>query len=248
MAKPEMDFHDTELIPWEELTKEPEQYVKILAKCPKTGAFTRLIRSQPDLYETITRYDNPPGKLLVHEDYWEEVYSFSGTLIDTTLNRTFKEGYFACRPPGMKHGPFFHPTSAVSYEVRTPDKLMDKPEIEFFDTNLLPWKSVEGVEGQYEKILDRDKKNKGFTRLVLNEPDMECCVRDIRFPREKAYIYDEYLWTEIMVLDGTILDVEENATYIKGYYANFAPGKKHGPYFFPLGAMWIETRYPELVL
>ena len=139
MAKPEMEFHDTELMPWVELTKDPDQYVKILCTCPKTGAFTRLNRSQADLYETISRYEDPPGKLLIHDDSWEEVYSFSGTLIDTTLNQTFKEGYFACRPPGMRHGPFFHPTSAVSYEVKTPAELMDKPEMDFFDTTLLPF-------------------------------------------------------------------------------------------------------------
>ncbi len=246
MAKPEMDFFDTELMPWMELTKDPDQYVKILAKCPETGAYTRLIRSQADLCETITQYDDPPGKLLIHEDTWEEVYSFSGTLIDTNLNQTFKEGYFACRPPMMKHGPFFHPTSAVSYEIKTPAEFMEKPEKDFFDTSILPWKPVEGVPGRFEKILDKDRKNDGFTRIVWNQPDMDASIRDFSSPRENSYIYDENMWTEVLILEGTLIDLGENKTYIRGYYANFAPGKKHGPYFYPTGAMWIETRYPEM--
>ena len=119
MAKPELDFFDTELIPWKPIEGSPGQCEKILSKDPETGSFTRLIMSMPDLHFSIQDYKSSKGKLLCHEDHWEEVFIFKGTLIDTTLNQTFKTGSYACRPPGMKHGPFFHPTGCISFEVKT---------------------------------------------------------------------------------------------------------------------------------
>jgi hypothetical protein len=123
---------------------------------------------------------------------------------------------------------------------------MDKPEMDFFDTTLLPWQAVEEVPGRYQKILVKDRRNDGYTRMVWNQPDLDGCIRDFATPRNNSYIYNDSMWTEVMILEGTVLDVEKQNTYIRGYYANLAPGTKHGPYFFPLGALWIETRYPEL--
>jgi len=53
MAKPELDFFDTEVIPWKPIEGAPGQYEKILSKDPKTGSFTRLIMSMPDLLYPI---------------------------------------------------------------------------------------------------------------------------------------------------------------------------------------------------
>ena len=119
MAKPELDFFDTELISWKSIEGSSGQYEKILSKDPKTGSFTRLIMSMPDLHSSIQDYKFPKGKVLCHKDHWEEVFIFNGNIIDTTLNQTFKAGSYACRPPGMKHGPFFHPAGCISFEVKT---------------------------------------------------------------------------------------------------------------------------------
>jgi hypothetical protein len=39
-------------------------------------------------------------------DYWEEVFLLEGGLTDLTLGATFPAGHYACRPPGMPHGPW----------------------------------------------------------------------------------------------------------------------------------------------
>jgi len=49
---------------------------------------------------------------------------------------------------------------------------MTKPELDFFDTELIPWKSIEGSPGQYEKILSKDSKTGSFTRLIMSMPDL----------------------------------------------------------------------------
>lgn len=245
MAKPTTNFIDTEIIPYKAIKGAPGQYEKILAKDPETGAYTRLILSQADLDESIRAYDSPSNKMLIHKDLWEEVYSFSGTLIDTRLNQTFKEGYFACRPPGMKHGPFFHPTGAVSYEIKTPEHLWNKPKLEFFDTEIFPWKKVKNIPGQYEKILCKDPDSESITRLVLNQPDLNVCIQNYHNPENKELVYKD-MWVEILILKGTIIEPKSNKAYKRGYYGCFAPGSKLGPYFYPTGAIWLETAYTPL--
>jgi hypothetical protein len=67
----------------------------------KSGSRTRLLRFQPGVYTT---------KPFVH-DYWEEVFLLEGDL--TVGNDEQGEGgmpftafTYACRPPGVYHGPF----------------------------------------------------------------------------------------------------------------------------------------------
>lgn len=119
MAKPEMEFFDTELIPWRPVQGRVGQYEKILSMDPETGSHTRLLLSPPDLADCIRSIHNPPGGPLLHEDFWEEVYIIRGTGLNIAQNIHYRAGYYACRPPGMKHGPFFHPTGALCLEIRT---------------------------------------------------------------------------------------------------------------------------------
>lgn len=120
MAKPEMEFFDTELIPWKPVEGgRPGAYEKILSMDPDTGSFTRLLMSAPDMDAYIKHPDVPPGETLIHNDFLEENFIIRGTLIDMVNNKTYKAGYYACRPLGMKHGPFFHPTGAITLEFRT---------------------------------------------------------------------------------------------------------------------------------
>lgn len=119
MAKPEMEFFDTELIPWKPIEGSSGAYEKILSMDPVTGSCTRLLMSAPDLHLCLSQPQVPPGKTLCHDDFLEENFIIRGTLIDTVHNKTYKAGYYACRPLGMKHGPFFHPTGAITLEIRT---------------------------------------------------------------------------------------------------------------------------------
>ena len=115
MTKPAFEFINTELIPWKPIV-EGRSYEKILSEDPETGSYTRLLMSLPDLDASIRDLENPPGKVLFHEDFHEEVFVVQGTLLDPKINKTYKSGYYACRPPRTPHGPFFHPTGAISLE------------------------------------------------------------------------------------------------------------------------------------
>ena len=39
MAKPKLEFFNTEAIPWEPIKNSPGQYEKILSKDPETGSY-----------------------------------------------------------------------------------------------------------------------------------------------------------------------------------------------------------------
>jgi len=119
MAKPEMEFFDTDLIPWQPIEGVAGVYEKILSRDPATGSYTRLLMSTPDMDACIRHPEVAPGKVLCHYDFLEENFIIRGTLIDTVNKKTYKAGYYACRPLGMKHGPFFHPTGALTLEFRT---------------------------------------------------------------------------------------------------------------------------------
>ena len=75
---------------------------KILAgaldEVARTGSRTRLLRFHPGACTT---------QPFVHA-YWEEVYLIAGDLIDlgSGKEKTFLENAYACRPPGIHHGPF----------------------------------------------------------------------------------------------------------------------------------------------
>eukprot|EP00163_Fabomonas_tropica_P013074 TRINITY_DN2451_c0_g2_i3.p1 TRINITY_DN2451_c0_g2~~TRINITY_DN2451_c0_g2_i3.p1 ORF type:complete len:542 (+),score=37.99 TRINITY_DN2451_c0_g2_i3:125-1750(+) len=79
------------------------QYHSVLAEgCNKEGlrstfSRTRLLR--------FTR-EMTPTPLPVSHDFWEEVLLLSGSITDTRLGQTYSQGHYACRPPGMKHGPY----------------------------------------------------------------------------------------------------------------------------------------------
>ncbi len=78
----------------------------------KVGNRTRLLRFKPGVYTT---------KPFVH-DYWEEVYLVEGDL--TVGNdeqgrggEAFSPHTYACRPPGVHHGPFKSERGCVLLEV-----------------------------------------------------------------------------------------------------------------------------------
>ena len=81
---------------------------KILSIDPETGNSTRLLRF-PKGYE---------GKEILNHLFWEEVYILEGFLVDIRKNQTFQRGSYACRPPGMIHGPFRSPEGCITFEMR----------------------------------------------------------------------------------------------------------------------------------
>ncbi|MGW1208137.1 cupin domain-containing protein [Streptomyces sp. NPDC002499] len=70
----------------------------VLAEDPDSGRRTALVRWAPGT-------DTSAAGVARH-DVWEEVYLVEGDLYDQRLDRTFRGGMYACRPPGMPHGPW----------------------------------------------------------------------------------------------------------------------------------------------
>lgn len=110
MTKPTLEFHAPEG-DWVSTGIEglSEQ---ILAADPEAGVVTRLLKFAPGA-------DTSPLGTLTH-DFWEEIYILSGEITDRRLELTFSEGHYACRPPGMEHGPWRSENGALLFEVRYP--------------------------------------------------------------------------------------------------------------------------------
>jgi len=98
MRKRELEFHEP-VLDWYKTNGAAERGIweQILAADPN-GDSTLLQRYEP-------RADTIASGVVVH-DYWEEVMILSGELTDVTLGETFTPGMYACRPPGMRHGPY----------------------------------------------------------------------------------------------------------------------------------------------
>ena len=110
MAKPEIEFVDTDTsYAWRPVKGDTLGIKeKILSEDPQTESYTRLLKFPPGIRTE---------EILVH-DFWEEVLILEGELIDLTKKRTFGVGFYACRPPGMKHGPYEIPRGCVTFEIR----------------------------------------------------------------------------------------------------------------------------------
>jgi hypothetical protein len=112
VPKPEHEFFPVEDVGWTPAQggTVPGLFERVLATDPATGVATRMLRFDPG---TNTSVAGPQ----VHA-FWEEVYILQGSLHDLTLNQTFPSGTYACRPPGMRHGPWVAPDGCLTFEVR----------------------------------------------------------------------------------------------------------------------------------
>lgn len=98
MPKAEMELHKPQG-DWRKVnaSTQPGIWEQTLSADARTGDKT-----------VIQRYDARAATadgVIVH-DYWEEVLVLSGVLTDLTLGESFSAGMYACRPPGMPHGPY----------------------------------------------------------------------------------------------------------------------------------------------
>jgi len=72
------------------------------------GSHTRFLRMEPGA--EITRR--------LEHDHYEELYIIEGGVIDTHLDEAFTAGMYACRKPGMTHGPYRAPVGCLTIEFR----------------------------------------------------------------------------------------------------------------------------------
>jgi len=110
MAKTEIEFIDPDTqFEWRPVEGDTLGIKeKILSVDPETRSYTRLLKFPPGI---------TTKELLVH-DFWEEVLILEGELIDLNKKQTFCRGFYACRPPGMKHGPYEIPRGCTTFEIR----------------------------------------------------------------------------------------------------------------------------------
>ena len=115
MAKPEHEFFDPAALPWQPVEGSAAAgaggrgvYQKILSRDPASGDVTRLLRFDAGVETSET----------IAHDFWEEVWILAGEVIDVGKNQTFTAGMYACRPPGMLHGPYRVPRSCLMFELR----------------------------------------------------------------------------------------------------------------------------------
>ena len=118
MNKPHLEFQRLDM---EAGWATPEGYPpgikqKILAsdisERNKSGSRTRLLRFDPGAFTTAP---------FVH-DHWEEVYLLSGDLIVGNDDQgkggeKFLSPTYACRPPGVLHGPFKSERGCLLFEI-----------------------------------------------------------------------------------------------------------------------------------
>jgi hypothetical protein len=113
MPKPEHEFFATDSVPFTKCDGDvPTLTERILTTDPDTGVATRMLRFEPGT-------DTTPNGVQIH-GFWEEVYILQGAFTDLELGQTFTAGMYACRPPGMRHGPWRSDEGCTTFEVRYP--------------------------------------------------------------------------------------------------------------------------------
>ncbi len=111
MSKPEFEFFPASDVQWTPVPGPvPGLRERILASDPQAGVATRMLHFAPGT-------DTSVNGTLTH-DFWEEVYILEGSIFDIPLGKNFTAGMYACRPPGMKHGPWKTAEGCTTFEVR----------------------------------------------------------------------------------------------------------------------------------
>lgn len=110
MAKPEFEFFDPSVVADRSVGGVPGLSEKILSHDPETGDYTRVLQFEPGT-------DTSRMGVQTH-DFWEEVWILEGSIHDISLDKTFTAGMYACRPPGMPHGPWRSPSGCRTFEIR----------------------------------------------------------------------------------------------------------------------------------
>ncbi|MFD5080988.1 cupin domain-containing protein [Streptomyces sp. NPDC058371] len=111
-GKPELEFH-VPGGPWRApVGSGPGVAEQVLAEDATGERRTVLVRWDPG---TDTSAEG-----VARHGFWEEVYILEGSLHDLTLDETFPRGTYACRPPGMPHGPWTSPDGVTMLVVTYP--------------------------------------------------------------------------------------------------------------------------------
>jgi hypothetical protein len=115
VPKPALEFFRPDHVPWAPVTGSatagaggPGITERVLSHDAATGDATRLLRFKAGVETSET----------IAHDFWEEVWIVEGSVTDLAQRRTFTAGMYACRPPGMVHGPYRSDAGCVMFELR----------------------------------------------------------------------------------------------------------------------------------
>lgn len=95
-------------VEWVPAAGYPDGISELVLYRDDDGSHSRFLRIEPGV-ET--------DEVLTHE-FYEEALILEGGLIDLTLDEAFTAGMYACRTPGMAHGPYAAPVGCTTFEVR----------------------------------------------------------------------------------------------------------------------------------
>ena len=109
MPKQEKEYYDVDIyIPWTQVEDLAPGVMEKILSIDEYGNKTRLLKFPSMKAEA--------GKKASSHEFWEETYIMEGSLYDVGNDISYLPGYYACRPPGMKHGPFSSPTGCLLIE------------------------------------------------------------------------------------------------------------------------------------
>jgi hypothetical protein len=108
MPKPPLEFFPVGSVEW--VAVSPGVWERVLARDDDGVGLTRILRWDPGL-------DTSPLGPAAH-NYVEEVLILSGSMHDLSLDMTFTAGDYACRPPGVLHGPWVSRAGCEMFELR----------------------------------------------------------------------------------------------------------------------------------
>jgi hypothetical protein len=115
--KPEREFFPVTDVPWTPIDpRVPGMTERVLSRDPEANVVTRILSFERGTNTSVLGPQIHP--------FWEEVYILTGSLTDLTLGQTFPAGTYACRPPGMPHGPWVAADGCTTFEVRY---VVDRP-------------------------------------------------------------------------------------------------------------------------
>lgn len=97
---------------WEPVEEHPDGSYKMVLYEDDDGRVTRFMLKDPG-------FEGNSVEVFCH-DFYEEILILEGGLIDKNLGNAFTKGMYACRTPGMEHGPYDAPVGCLSFEHRYP--------------------------------------------------------------------------------------------------------------------------------
>lgn len=112
---------------------------------------------------------------------------------------------------------------------------MKRPKLEFTSYDDIELEPIPGkVKGLSERVISKGEAEHELVRILEFAPGTDTTPNGVQ-------IHD--YWEEIIIIEGSIIDLTLNQEFTKGMVASRPPGMKHGPWKCPDGCVMFEVRY-----